>query len=148
MLEPEKTVTDDVYDDNGVRFDILLKDTEGTRIDVEMQSDSLDQEKLAVRGRYCIGMLDIGRIKKKAEYKLKAFGRSYVIFLCDFKIFDGKRKKYSCPRICKEDRRLLLGDKTEIVYLSSKGGEEDQVDEDLGSFLSYMNSGSDKWVRP
>ena len=65
--------------------------------------------------------------------------KTVVIFLCNFAIFDGKLRQYNFIRCARQNKDLELKDNTEIIFLSSKGAKSDIIDEDVASFLDYMN---------
>ena len=136
-VEVEKVVTDNNFDAKGVRFDIYVEDEEGSRYDVEMQAVPTKQHLLALRSRYYISMMDIDAINKGDEYQ--ELKKSVVIFLCNFAIFDGKLRQYNFIRCARQNKDLELKDNTEIIFLSSKGAKSDIIDEDVASFLDYMN---------
>ncbi|MDY6321626.1 MAG: Rpn family recombination-promoting nuclease/putative transposase, partial [Succinivibrio sp.] len=71
-------------------------------------------------------------------------GKSYVIFLCAFPIFGGRRSRYTFRNICEEDRRLKLKDRSFKIFLSSKGKQDRRTDRELRAFLDYMNGGEAK----
>ena len=139
-LETEKTATNSVYKGRGVRYDILLEDEAGTRIDVEMQAQGMDDELMAKRCRYYFEMLDFKRLAVRQSFSV--LGDSYVIFLCDFPIFDGLCKKYEIGSFCRRNKEIELKDGIYRIFLSSKGGDGDEdgyLGEDISAFLDYMN---------
>ena len=136
-VEAEKVVTDNNFDAKGVRFDIYVEDEEGSRYDVEMQSVQTEQELLALRSRYYASMMDVDATNKGDEYR--DMKKTVVIFLCNFAIFDGKLRQYNFIRCARQNKDLELKDNTEIIFLSSKGAKSDIIDEDVASFLDYMN---------
>ena len=136
-VEVEKVVTDNNFDAKGVRFDVYVEDEEGSRYDVEMQSVQTEQELLALRSRYYASMMDVDATNKGDNYR--DMKKTVVIFLCNFAIFDGKLRQYNFIRCARQNKALELKDNTEIIFLSSKGDKSDIIDEDVASFLDYMN---------
>ena len=136
-VEAEKVVNDDDIGAKGVRFDIYVEDEEGSRYDVEMQSVQTEQELLALRSRYYASMMDVDATNKGDNYR--DMKKTVVIFLCNFAIFDGKLRQYNFIRCARQNKDLELKDNTEIIFLSSKGAKSDIIDEDVASFLDYMN---------
>ena len=136
-VEVEKVVTDNNFDAKGVRFDVYVEDEEGSRYDVEMQSVQTEQELLALRSRYYASMMDVDATNKGDNYR--DMKKTVVIFLCNFAIFDGKLRQYNFIRCARQNKDLELKDNTEIIFLSSKGAKSDIIDEDVASFLDYMN---------
>ena len=136
-VEAEKVVNDDDIGAKGVRFDIYVEDEEGSRYDVEMQSVQTEQELLALRARYYASMMDVDATNKGDNYR--DMKKTVVIFLCNFAIFDGKLRQYNFIRCARQNKDLELKDNTEIIFLSSKGAKSDIIDEDVASFLDYMN---------
>ena len=120
-------------DHHGVRFDVYAKDNEETVYDVEMQN--LKRDAIQKRVRYSQSMIDEENLERGALYsELK---NSYVIFICNFEVFDKSgRHKYTFRRLCIEEPSLELGDGTEIIFLSSKGTKDD-VTPEMKNFLTY-----------
>ena len=137
LVDAEKVITDNNFDAKGVRFDIYVEDEEGSRYDVEMQSVQTEQELLALRARYYASMMDVDATNKGDNYR--DMKKTVVIFLCNFAIFDGKLRQYNFIRCARQNKDLELKDNTEIIFLSSKGAKSDIIDEDVASFLDYMN---------
>ena len=94
-----------------------------------------DSQILAKRARYYQSAIDTEVLKSGEQYK--ELNPTYIIFLCPFSLFDGKRHIYTFQTICKEDNELLLGDATTKIFLSSKGTDND-VSSDIQAFLRYM----------
>ena len=82
-------------------------------------------------------MMDVDATNKGDNYR--DMKKTVVIFLCNFAIFDGKLRQYNFIRYARQNKDLKLKDNTEIIFLSSKGDKSDIIDEDVASFLDYMN---------
>ena len=105
-----------------------------------MQAQGMDDELLAKRCRYYFVMLDFKRLAARQSFSV--LGDSYVIFLCDFPIFDGLCKKYEIGSFCRRNKEIELKDGIYRIFLSSKGGDGDEdgyLGEDISAFLDYMN---------
>ena len=61
-----------------------------------------------------------------------------IMFLCPFKIFDGKRAIYHFKRTCMENPELTLPDETEFIFISSKGDRKG-LSKRACAILDYMN---------
>ena len=81
--------------------------------------------------------MDVDATNKGDNYR--DMKKTVVIFLCNFAIFDGKLRQYNFIRCARQNKALELKDNTEIIFLSSKGAKSDIIDEDVASFLDYMN---------
>ena len=62
----------------------------------------------------------------------------YVIFICTFPIFSGKRHKYTYIKTCREEQGEELGDGSTTIFLSTKGQMND-VSKLLQNFLDYVD---------
>ena len=81
-------------------------------------------------------MIDIDNIEKGQNYS--ALHDTYIIFICTFGVFTGKRHKYTFRNLCIEDSEILLNDGTTKLFLSTKG-EADDVSKPLKMFLDYVD---------
>ena len=140
VLESEKFVQSRVKNGKAVRLDIFAKDDAGRRYDIEMQSSNNPNDPLPLRARYYVSMLDQSTIKKGEHYR--ELKHSYVIFICNFALFGGKRRMYTFNFRCNEDTSIKLNDNSTIVFLCSKGKSNSGVDKDIVSFLDYINDDS------
>jgi predicted transposase/invertase (TIGR01784 family) len=80
-------------------------------------------------------MIDVDALTSGSDYK--ELKNSFVIFLCPFALFDGKRHLYTFRNLCIEDKELELNDGTSKVFLCSEG-QLDDVSADVKAFLDYM----------
>ena len=62
----------------------------------------------------------------------------FVIFICTFPIFSGKRHKYTYTKKCTEELGSELGDGLTTIFLSTKA-EMNDVSELLQNFLDYVD---------
>ena len=73
---------------------------------------------------------------------------SYIIFICTFPVFSGKRHKYTFKNICLEEYDILLNDGATKLFLSTKGTKDD-ISKPLQRFLDYVDghAASDELLR-
>ncbi|MDY5733393.1 MAG: Rpn family recombination-promoting nuclease/putative transposase [Succinivibrio sp.] len=140
VLQSEKFVQNRVKNGKAVRLDIFAKDDEGRGYDIEMQSSNNPNDPLPLRARYYVSMLDQSTINRGEHYR--ELKHSYVIFICNFALFGGKRRMYTFNFRCNEDTSIKLNDNRTIVFLCSKGKSNSGVDKDIVSFLDYINDDS------
>ena len=140
VLQSEKFVLNGKKDGKAVRLDIFAKDDEGRGYDIEMQSSNNPNDPLHLRARYYVSMLDQEAINKGEHYR--ELKQTYVIFICNFALFGGKRRMYTFNFRCNEDTSIKLNDNSTIVFLCSKGKSNSGVDKDIVSFLDYINDDS------
>lgn len=140
VLQSEKFVLNGKKDGKAVRLDIFAKDDEGRGYDIEMQSSNNPNDPLPLRARYYVSMLDQSTINRGEHYR--ELKHSYVIFICNFALFGGKRRMYTFNFRCNEDTSIKLNDNSTIVFLCSKGKSNSGVDKDIVSFLDYINDDS------
>ena len=133
-LEDEKSLKFR-YAGKGIRLDVYVEGDD-TVYDIEMQVRDYGDMELAYRTRYYQSMLDMEALAIGANYK--EMKKSFIIFLCPFPIFDGKRHMYTFRNYCEEDRDLPLNDGTTKLFLSSEGTMDD-VSPAILAFLQYMN---------
>ena len=139
-MQSEKFVLNGKKDGKAVRLDIFAKDDEGRGYDIEMQSSNDPNDPLPLRARYYVSMLDQEAINKGEHYR--ELKQTYVIFICNFALFGGKRRMYTFNFRCNEDTSIKLNDNSTIVFLCSKGKSNSGIDKDIVSFLDYTNDDS------
>ena len=132
-LEDEKSLKFR-YAGKGIRLDVYVEGDD-TVYDIEMQVRDYGDMELAYRTRYYQSMLDVEALAAGANYK--ELKKSFIIFLCPFAIFDGKRHMYTFRNYCEEDKDLPLDDGTTKIFLSSEGTMDD-VSPAILAFLNYM----------
>lgn len=120
----------------GVRLDVYAKDENNTRYNVEMQVSS--QSSLGLRSRYYQSQMDMEMLLSGSEYA--ELPNSYVIFICDFDPFGEKKYKYTFQMECKETKKVRLQDKRNIVFLSTKGRNDEEVPKELIRFLKFVEA--------
>ena len=97
--EEEKAI-DVRLDSKSIRLDVYVNDDEGTVFNIEMQT-SKDMEELVKRTRYYQALIDIDLLEKGQSYD--ALNDTYIIFICTFDLFTGKRHKYTFKNLCLEN---------------------------------------------
>ena len=115
-------------------LDVLIKDSQGRRYDIEMQV--APQKDLDKRARYYMyKMMEDGFLHQGEEYgELTAV---YVIFILPFDPKGKGLKRYTFTYSAREDTSVELNDESEIIYLNSKG-EKGSVSQGLEDFYSLM----------
>lgn len=137
LMEPEtEKAMKSGYESKGVRLDVYVEDAAHTVYDIEMQMNTLGEETLGRRARYYQSTIDFGALQTGLPYKL--LKNSFVIFICPFKLYDGKRHVYTFQSICKEDKDISLNDGATKVMLSTKG-ELNDADDDIMAFLKFVD---------
>ena len=133
---PEEEKSIDVrLDSKSIRLDVYVNDDKGTVFNIEMQTTK-DMEELVKRTRYYQAMIDIDLLEKGQDYE--ALNNTYIIFICTFEVFTGKRHKYTFRNMCSEDQGIELEDGTTKLFLSTKG-EKDDVSVPLKNFLDHVD---------
>ena len=115
-------------------LDVLIKDSQGRRYDIEMQV--APQKDLDKRARYYMyKMMEGGFLHQGEGYgELTAV---YVIFVLPFDPKGKGLKRYTFTYSAREDKSVELNDESEIIYLNSKG-EKGSVSQGLEDFYSLM----------
>ncbi|MBO6293069.1 MAG: Rpn family recombination-promoting nuclease/putative transposase [Selenomonas sp.] len=146
LVEPETEKAMKIgYESKGVRLDVYVEDEEGTVYDVEMQVRRYPEAWLGRRTRYYQSVIDFGALQVGTEYhQLK---KSIIIFICPFKIFDGKRHIYTFSNLCLQNKKLALDDGSMKIFLSTKGKMKD-VPAKVKNFLKFVDGlpVKDSWV--
>lgn len=119
----------------GVRLDIIAKDENKTRYNVEMQV--MKKAGISQRARYYHGQLDMEMLLSGEEYK--TLPSAYVIFICDFDPFGQKKYRYTFERRCLETG-FPLQDGSKTIFLSTCGENEEEVSEKLVKFLRFVKA--------
>ena len=91
------------------------------------------------RSRYYHSQIDMELLRSGQDYE--ELPDSYVIFICDFDPFYGKKYRYTFDMTCREDGSVALEDGSHTVFLSTCGENEDKVPEELVKFLRYVKAG-------
>lgn len=118
----------------GVRLDLFVIDQDHTEYDIEMQIKTRDFQ--GQRARYYLSKMDEEILRSGKSYR--GLKNSYVIILCPEDPFAYNLKRYDFEYRCKQNLKLKLDTKTEIIFLNSKG-KIGEVSKDLTEFFKLMN---------
>ena len=132
--EEEKSI-DVRLDSKSIRLDVYVNDENGTVFNIEMQT-TRDMYELAKRTRYYQALIDIDLLEKGQKYR--QLNNTYIIFICSFPLFDGRRHKYTFRNHCLEDHGIELRDGATKLFLSTKG-QMDDISRPLKNFLDYVD---------
>lgn len=116
----------------GIRLDVYLEGDDKVYV-VEMQQGK--QKELPKRSRYYQSVMDVEWLA--AGESVRTLRESFVIFICTFPVFDGKRHVYSFRNICMEDSRIQMGDGTSHIFISTKG-EMNDISPQMAEFLKFV----------
>ncbi len=135
LPESQKTI-DLTSDGRGVRLDVYVNDENNTVYDLEMQRKN--HSDLPKRTRYYRGMIDLDMIEKGSKFS--ELRKTIILFICLSDPFAKGLYRYTFVSRCEEDKSIVLGDESEIVFLNAEGYNGD-VSEDLKAFLGFLKSG-------
>ena len=121
----------------GVRFDVYAQDDEKVIYDVEMQN--VDKGHLPKRIRYAQAMIDLNQLERGSKFE--DLNQSFIIYICNFEIFEDGRHYYRFKNIDHKDPTLALDDGRDIILLATKGAADD-VSEEMKTFLYYVAGGA------
>ena len=125
------------HESKGVRLDVFVADTAGSRFVLEMQVRNYGAREIGRRSRFYQTTIDFDFLTTGEAYK--DLGDAYVIFFCPFPLWGGERRVYTFENTCREDKNLTLQDGMTKVFLSSAGKPTDDIDPEVNDFLNYMN---------
>ena len=123
-------------DYKGIRLDVYAKDENNTCYNVEMQMTK--KPALGRRSRYYQSQMDMDILLSGREYA--ELPDSYVIFICGFDPFGERKYRYTFQMQCKESNQTPLEDGRRIVFLSTCGGNEDEISKELLAFLKFVKA--------
>ena len=118
----------------GIRLDVYLEGDDKVYV-VEMQQGK--QKELPKRSRYYQSVMDVEWLA--AGESVRTLRESFVIFICTFPVFDGKRNVYSFRNICMEDSRIQMGDGTSHIFISTRG-EMNDISPQMAEFLKFVEN--------
>ena len=121
----------------GIRLDVVAKDENHTRYDVEMQVAM--KPALGKRARYYHSQLDMDMLKAGADYRELA--DAYVIFICDYDPFGEGLYRYTWKMICQKRPELDLQDGIHTIILNTKGCNDQEEPQELVQFLRFVGAG-------
>lgn len=118
----------------GIRLDVYAKDEANKHYNVEMQvRREISIEK---RARYYHSQMDMELLSAGISYE--ELPDTFVIFICDYDPFGKGLYYYTCRTKCEEDALLEYEDGCRIIYLSTKGKDEEKVPKSLVRFLKFV----------
>lgn len=120
----------------GVRLDIYARDEEQTCYNVEMQA--VNRPHLEKGSRYYHSQMDMDLLLSGRDYD--ELPPAYVIFICDFDPFGGKKYKYTFCNMCDEESAVNLGDERYTIFLSTRGENPQEVPKNLVNFLKFVKA--------
>lgn len=119
----------------GIRLDIIAKDEDQTRYNVEMQV--IKKAGLTKRARYYHSQMDMEMLLCGEEYE--NLPAAFVIFICDFDPFGLGKYRYTFEGKCLETGESLH-DESKTIFLSTCGENDDEVPEELVKFLKFVKA--------
>ena len=122
-------------DYKGIRLDVYAKDENNTCYNVEMQMTK--KPALGRRSRYYQSQMDMDILLSGREYA--ELPDSYVIFICGFDPFGERKYRYTFRTICEETEKASLKDGRCIVFLNTCGRNEENIPQELLSFLKFVH---------
>lgn len=120
----------------GVRLDVYAKDEHNTRYNVEMQVTK--KPALGKRSRYYQSQMDMELLQSGSDYA--ELPKTFVIFICDFDLFEQGKYRYTFRNCCKETDYAEIQDERQIIILNTKGNNEAEVPKELVSFLKFVGA--------
>ena len=119
-----------------IRLDAWARDTQGRRINTEMQNET-SADDVRRRARFYQGMLDTPLLKAGKETRYKHLPSTVIIFITQEDIFGRDLAKYTFTEQCEEAADLPLEDGTKKIFLNmtSKNGRPELI-----SLLQYMKN--------
>ena len=106
-----------------------------------MQVSPKGKLSLGKRMRYYQVMIDTVMLKKGKENDYSKLKKSVIIFICPFKLFDGKRQIYTFNNYCKENKRIKLKDETTKIFITTKGQKSEKLNLNIEALIDYINGG-------
>ena len=122
-------------DSKGIRLDVYVKDEAGTVYNLEMQA--FNQDNLKKRSRYYHALLAVDQLEKGRRYS--DLSDAYVIFICDFDLFEQNKRIYRFESTCREIKDLTLFDGAHTIFVAASvaGTSNSKLDE----FCEYVHKG-------
>ncbi|MBR1854960.1 MAG: Rpn family recombination-promoting nuclease/putative transposase [Lachnospiraceae bacterium] len=120
----------------GIRLDVYCADETNTRYNVEMQ---VIGRKILKRARYYHSQIDMELLLAGMEYE--ELPDSFVIFICDFDPFGGRKYRYTTRTRLEEMPDEAYDDGVHTIFLSTKGENGSEVPKELKAFLKFVGAG-------
>jgi predicted transposase/invertase (TIGR01784 family) len=99
---------------------------------------AFNQDDLKKRSRYYHALIAADQLEKGKRYL--ELGDAYVIFICDFDLFEQNRRIYHFESTCQEIKDLTLYDGAHTIFVAASvhGTSDSKLDE----FCEYVHKGS------
>ena len=107
---------------HSVRFDVYVESEDGKAFDIEMQN--VNHIGLLKRARYYHVMLDRSSLDKGEENYGK-MRDGYVIFICNFPLFDHSSKIYTVEKAIRGKPNIPYEDGEKTIFLCTEGEDGD-----------------------
>ena len=136
-------VIDIDWKSKGVRLDVYVKGSDKI-FDIEIQPT--DTKELPERARYYQGVIDVDCLCSGQPYKdLKD---SFIIFICIPDIFKKGLPVYTFENLCRQDKKISLGDRT-LKYFFISDNCDKLLNEEQKAFLKLVSGqeGSDAFTK-
>ncbi len=122
------------YKGRSIRMDVFVKDS-NRMFDIEIQTS--DYKKLAMRARFYQGAMDVSTTKKRTKFsQLK---ESYILFLCKGDPFNSGIPVYTVKQTFYEKPEISYNDRTHKVFYNCKAYAVAD-DEDLKGLLEFIQT--------
>lgn len=115
-------------------LDVWARDERGRLYDIEMQV--ADEKNLAKRARFYLHKLDEDALRCGEDYS--QLRPAYVIFILPFDPEGRGYRDYRFRYYCQRDKSIELGDKSEIIFLNTRG-HLGRINPDLQDFYDLVN---------
>ena len=89
------------------------------------------------RSRHYQGVIDTNQLPA-GSIDYNKLNNSYIIFICEFDLFEKGWYFYSFEERCNEDYNLKLNDGTKKIFLNTKGNNYNGEPKELLEFLQYV----------
>ena len=89
------------------------------------------------RSRHYQGVIDTKQLPA-GSIDYNKLNNSYIIFICEFDLFEKGWYFYSFEERCNEDYNLKLNDGTKKIFLNTKGNNYNGEPKELLEFLQYV----------
>ena len=119
----------------GIRIDVYIRDEENTVYNIEMQVEN--RYNIIKRSRHYQGVIDTKQLPA-GSIDYNKLNNSYIIFICEFDLFEKGWYFYSFEERCNEDLNLKLNDGTKKIFLNTKGNNYNGEPQELLEFLEYV----------
>lgn len=120
----------------GVRLDVYARDDENACYNVEMQA--IREPEVGKRSRYYHSQIDMDLLLSGSDYA--ELPETYVIFICDYDPFGGRKYRYTFENTCSECEGVALNDGIKTIFLSTYGENPEDEPESVVKFLRFVKA--------